>query len=733
MNKEQFWKQFPLGSHLCREPMTAMSELKHDMEILKKKGFNLVKLQENWMVDEPIEGEIHLDKYHELIEYAGKLDMGVYLGLTCEQAPNWLWEKHPDCRIELIDGRKAVYQAQTTLPADGKPGPCYDHPDAMADQLRFIQKLVTELGEHKNIVVWNTCQEINHYLDVPVGGIGCYCPNTILAYQAWLTGLYGDDVANLNGHWNARYSSFSSVLPDRGLPVSCTPQKYYFRYFMDNVQVAEHLKAKYEAVRGADQFKRPIFAHKASPAMGSGMDWTYARSQDFLGTSAYPAFNIGHGWDDNAQKGKQERSEVLKGEMWDALAYSMDFLRSASKTGAPVWAAEYQGGPASLGFWASRVPNARDIRRWMLTTMGAGATAISFWVTRAEIMAPECNGFALLDSEGDNTERLEEAGRIGSALRRYPDLFGQNNKKKADVAFLIDEWNYQIIKMHTFIPEAYAYNLRGWYKTLWSGNIPCDYVEALHFDENYKAIIVPMAFAMSDKTAEKLLAYVKNGGSLILEGACGRINEVGMSVRSQINPLIREALAIRVEHFKTVREPGDELRWSQPEFSWISSEDAGFLEGDGPLRGFRLRAGFYIETYHADDTDSICLRWHGKPAGITKQLGKGRIWLIGTCLGPNAIAYIDKESCDSASKLLALCGIDPVYNGRLLLQKRISENREAWFFTNPEKETVTEEINIPKDATASDLLGGELKTGPGAVRLTVKPLDVQVLILERHI
>ena len=36
MNKKQFELLFPIGSHLCREPMPPMHEMKNDMEILKK-------------------------------------------------------------------------------------------------------------------------------------------------------------------------------------------------------------------------------------------------------------------------------------------------------------------------------------------------------------------------------------------------------------------------------------------------------------------------------------------------------------------------------------------------------------------------------------------------------------------------------------------------------------------------------------------------------------------------
>ena len=59
--------------------------------LLRRSGFNLVKLQEHWAVDEPLEGHLDFSRYEELIDHAAKLEMGVYLGLTCEQAPAWLW------------------------------------------------------------------------------------------------------------------------------------------------------------------------------------------------------------------------------------------------------------------------------------------------------------------------------------------------------------------------------------------------------------------------------------------------------------------------------------------------------------------------------------------------------------------------------------------------------------------------------------------------------------------
>jgi len=59
---------FTLGLHLCREPMPPMIELKRDMQNLKRHGFNLVKLQAHWQIDEPQEGRFDFSRYAELIE-----------------------------------------------------------------------------------------------------------------------------------------------------------------------------------------------------------------------------------------------------------------------------------------------------------------------------------------------------------------------------------------------------------------------------------------------------------------------------------------------------------------------------------------------------------------------------------------------------------------------------------------------------------------------------------------
>lgn len=734
MDIEEYKEVFPLGAHLCREPMPLMSELKKDMENLKSHGFNLVKLQDQWCNDEPEEGKFDFSVQEEIVEYAAKLDMGVYLGLTCEQAPGWLFEKFPDSYMLARDGRTAYFDWHSPQPADGKPGPCFDHPGAMNAQLTFIRKLVETLGRFENIVVWNTWQEVIYWSEHFIGQHVCYCENTIRSYQEWLKKKY-NEIDRLNAGWKTRYTDWDQIQPSRHISGKlCIIQDIEWKYFMDNIQMANTLRRRYETIKTADSLDRPVFAHLANPEIGSGMDWSYARCQDFLGTSCYPAwFSFTSPWDDIEQKSKKDRFLALKDEMRRGVAMRFDHLRSCNPQGNPLWGAEYQGGPVSTGFHKGREPSAEDIRRWMLTSIGAGMSGISFWVTRAEIMAEEPNGFSLLDSTGDSTERFKEASRIGKALNKYPDLFAQSNLEPAKIAILVNEENFQLTRCMKQGFEHLPYATMAWYSLLWDAGYPVDLLEITGLDDkdiaNYSTVINPFPYSLSDETAELLSQYVYDGGNLICEAAPGRLDQFGYCRRGEISAKLAELFGVKQQSFKMVREPNDGKRWSPIERTWGEFHDETMLQGVGKLKDHSLRANVYIETYEETDSEPV-LKFNGKTAGTFSKRGKGTAWLLGTFPGHNALAYQDEESCQSLLNILAQCGNNPAKYGELLLRKRVSDKKEAWILTNPTQKSVTETLNVNGFSNAISLLDGNILICSGKLEVTLDSLDVKILILE---
>lgn len=730
-------EQFLLGSHLCREPMPPMDELKKDMMILKQKGFNLIKLQEHWAIDEPEEGHYNFSKYEELISYAKELGMYVYIGLTCEQAPSWLYKKYPECRMVGRNGLPIVYEAQNTMPADGKPGPCFDHPGAMEAQNKFITNLVQTLGKYDNVLVWNTWQEVGYWSERLVGQPVCYCENTLKSFHGWLMERY-KTLDSLNSEWKTNYTRWENISPNRNYKQQFTlPQDVSWNYFMENTKITNTLRERAEVIRQADKMHRPVFCHLGDWNYGSGKDWNYARSQDFLGSSSYPASNWGefNDWDDVGFTNSENlnKYESLLDEMWRMLALRFDFLRSSNQPGYPIWAAEFQGGPVSTGFHKGRVPTAEDIRRWMLTVIGSGGNAISFWVTRAEIMASESNGFSLLDSEGDSTERLDEASRIGRALIKHSDLFAKPSQTSSNVAILVDEHNSQFCQSMLSGGNNLEYSTRGWHRLLWDEGIPVDFIEASHLDEikinQYNAIIMPFPLSISDEVINQLAEYVSKGGNLISEAGVTRYDKNTFCVRGEISMAASELFGVKQSGFTMVREPDNGHRWSPYARSWGEFLDAASLNGVNDLNGYSTMANVYLQTFKCKGSVPV-LKYNDLVAGTVMPQGIGKAWLLGTFIGHNGTAYRNKFTPQFVKKLMKICNIVPEHDGELRIRKRIVTGKEAWIVTNPTNHPVTERLILNKEwSHASDLFDKELKIENKTIEVSLGSLDVSVIIL----
>lgn len=455
-----------------------------------------------------------------------------------------------------------------------------------------------------------------------------------------------------------------------------------------------------------------------------------------MGSSCYPAWGATHNWDDDhPESGKPfDRHTALLNEMWNNVALRFDYIRSCNKRGNPIWAAEFQGGPVSTDLHKGRVPSAEDIRRWMLTAIGSGVTAISFWVTRAEIMAPEMNGFSLLDSEGDSTERFEEASHVGKALQKYPDLFAHSSWPGAKAAILINESNYRVCNSIPQGSEHLTYSVRGWHRLLWEIGIPVDFIEVSELDKEYinryKVIILPFPISLSESIASNLARYVKEGGNLISEACPGRLNEYGFCNRGELSPTARELFGVQQKNLAMVREPENGTRWSPRERTWGEYLDETMLIGVGPLESKKIRANLYIESFECLNSKP-CLLYGKATAGTVRKVDKGRAWILGTFVGHNGMAYRDKKSKAFIQSLLRQCDVVPEHNGNLLLRKRIIKGKEAWIFTNPTEKDVTEKIDVRGWNKVEDLFGDELEQEDGYVNLTVKSLDVKVLILKK--
>jgi hypothetical protein len=179
---------------------------------------------------------------------------------------------------------------------------------------------------------------------------------------------------------------------------------------------------------------------------------------------------------------------------------------------------------------------------------------------------------------------------------------------------------------------------------------------------------------------------------------------------------------------------GGEPRWSPPERTWGEYAEPLFLTGAGPLAGCRLRAHFYLQTVkpgggaHAE-TDPILFTPDGRAAGLRRRMGKGAFWWIGTFAGHGGTAYRDAESDACVRAVCAAAGVVSDACGRLLRRRRVLPEREAWIFTNPAPETVTERVSLEPFTSAFDLLGEPLPVFENHATITLPPLDARIMVV----
>ena len=732
MNIAEFAKVFPVGSHLCREPMPDMHELKKDMENLKKHGFNLIKLQEQWAVDNQVEDVVDLSKYEELIEHAAKLNMGVYYGFTMEQAPLWLYQKYPQAALLTKDGVPTRYMSQTAVPGDGKPGPCFDSEPVMDEHLKYIAKVVKQLSHYENIVIWNTWQEIGYDSKRIIGNETCYCDATIKLFQDYLKQYYGS-LEELNRQWKSRYASFEQVIPNRHVGRFCLPNDIMFDYFTRNFRIQNTLKKRYQTIKATDPLNRPVFAHQGSNRVGEGIDFGYAKCQDFLGMSCYPTWFHIDDWDDLAnEKCENSLMQSKLNEIWDSVALKFDYTRSANRGKSQSWAAEMQGGSIATGLYKGRTPSADDMRRWFVSTLASGTTAVSYWVTRAEIQAHEINGYSLLDSVGDTTERFEEVSRMGNAVNKYPELFNKMNLEKSEVAIMVSDKNYCLaLNFKGEANEHLKYSIRGWHRLLWDQGVQVDFVDETQLDEDilneYKMVIMPFPISLTDRQERSIKQYVQAGGVIISEACVRRISDHGYATRGEISYNLKEVFGVEHKDLYMIKEPSGS-RWTVPEYSIGDYyEDVILYNNDV------LYPNLYLETFIPVTAQTLLKNKSGDCAGSVNNYGKGKAYLIGTFIGHNGTAYKNEVVNHFVEELLDSCDIEKNKKAKLLYRRRIDEKNglEALLITNPSYQASEAKFDI-SGKIADNILDADVCVEDDKMTVRLKPLDAAIVVLKNE-
>ncbi len=587
---------FPYGAVYFRKSNPPRQDWQRDYRAAAEDGMNAFRHWFMWGAIEVAPGKFDWADYDRQMDLGAEAGIKTVIAEMLTIAPDWAYRQLPEARLESVDGRKANSAMHVSSAIGGAPGLCPDHEAARELGERFLRELVTRYRHHRALGaydVWNECGYPAEY---------CYCPATAAKFRAWLRARYGT-VETLAEAWlRPGISDWEDAQPPRhggGYPDVMD----WLEFRVDNAY--QMMRWRVQLIRELDP-GHPITAHGVAmslaelPARGTD-DWRAAAEVDSYGFTWVASRQGDQPW-----------------KQWHAV----DLVRGSAR-GKPFWHAEAQGGPLWLQPQVpgrpredGRITAPEDIRVWNLTSFAGGVTGYLYPRWRPLLDGPLFGAFGAYGMDGSRTSRSQMVSRIARwATDPEQARLWEARPVQGDIGI-------------AFVPESEVHNhaqlgnsnfysgsARGAYQGFFENNIQADFV---HLDDiaAYDTLYLPYPVMLKQASADKLIRWVEQGGTLISEGCPGYFGDGGHVGSTQPNLGLNALFGVRESYVEFTPDLLEELT-------------VGVGEERAP-------GGIFLQAYEPDEARGAqAVGWYddGQVAVVDHFYGAGRTRLIGTFPG----------------------------------------------------------------------------------------------------
>lgn len=485
---------------------------------MKESGLNTVQLWLVWGWIESIPGQFDFSDYDRLVELAEKHGLQVVLSTIAAVHPYWIHREVPGSEMVTNMGIKVISTNRREIHYGITPGGCIDNPGVRERMALFLTGTAERYAGVSAIRAWDVWNELRW--NVHSDGLCCYCDHTIDAFHSWLDQKY-QGLDGLNAAWERRYGAWDEVFPGKH-PNRVYTEMMAFQEFI-SWRSDEHAKWRYRIVKGINPDK-PVTVHGGKPtvlygedsyngenpstSLHRGNDWSFADEIDGVGTSSFP------NWEDI--------------DHTDFIA-RIDYVRSAAR-GKELWLSELQGGRSGDGFTAQHAVPASNQQRWVWSGVAAGASAVLFWCWRDEIFGRESGGFGIVGRDGRAGERVAALRRTGELFCQYDELLSSYRPGPGRVGVYFSPRTYYLAWCEDGDSVRAMRAVQGVTRALIRQSIPYRIIEEDHLDElsELSLLVMPRSLVMDQHQSDALGAFVKNGGTLVVESESGAFGSSGI-------------------------------------------------------------------------------------------------------------------------------------------------------------------------------------------------------------
>jgi beta-galactosidase len=612
---------FLFGSQYYRAPTPEPGCWEEDFAHMRDLGFNAVKFFVQWRWSHRAPDRFCFDDLDALMDLAGRHGLGVTLNTLTDMSPLWLFEEYPDAKQINASGEVIEPYTVSHRSIGGHPGPCYNHPGALAERQRFLAEVVDHFRDHPALAMWDMWNEPEQSFQARVPDlrtVTCYCPHCREGFVRWLQAKYGE-LDRVNAVWGRCYETWEQVeMPRTGGAITDFVD---WREFHLDVMTAE-AQGRLDLARERDP-NHPVYLHVVPNVMTcfssvTGVDdFALARHCDLFAASMNPS------------------------------PASMAQVVSAGQ-GRVCYNVESHVNFGSIGMH-QRILGLPDLLADWLPQIGQGVKGFMFWQFRSEVLGAESPAWGVVKLDGGERPITRTVRAFWAAVKPHAEALRQAFPAPPEIGV----WKSRKNEVFHFAVNGSLASLvesvEGYINALYWGSYPCRIIsdDMLAGGDlgGLRFLIMPSCYYVTEAEAQAVDAWVRSGGTLLCEahlagynGTRGRHSRVlpGCGLAEAWG--IREADSTSSYHLRLAET--EAFQGSMPDDVRKALQEAG--TAGGRFFPIRLADGSYVwgaNRYAILEGEDVAAlgSFDGVDACIaSKRLGEGRLIYCGTNLGEGA-------------------------------------------------------------------------------------------------
>ena len=601
--------------------------LEEDIRLMKLAGCNLMSVGIfSWAALEPEEGRYEFGWLASVLDRLHENGVSVFLATPSGARPAWMSLKYPEVLRVRPDGLRNFH--------GGRHNHCYTSPVYRGFVQKINRALAERFGRHPAVVGWHLSNEYSG---------DCHCELCQAAFRDFLKARYGTlealNHAWWTGFWSKTYTSWDQLRGPAPAPVgedSIQGLSLAWRAFV-TARTADFIRAETAPIR---ELAPGLPVTTNMMMLFDGLDYQeIADALDFVSFDNYPEWG-----------GPDPDGTAL------ASAFNYDWMRSLKQK------------PFALMESVPSQVNWRDVCKLkkpgmhLLSSLQAvahGADTVQYFQWRKSRGAAEkFHGAVVAHSGHEHTRVFREVREVGGALERLAEVRGAMPAARAAVLFdTRNRWGLDVCNGPRR-EKKYMETVLEHYGALKRLGLDVDVVDETRDFSKYRLIAAPMLYMLRPGAAERLDAFVREGGTLVCTCFTGRVDEDDLCFLGGFPGPLRETLGI-----------------------WAEDTDALY---DGEFNGVRMpdgreySCGTLCDLIHAEtaETKGVYTRdfYAGEPCVTVNRRGAGRAWYIASRPEPAFLdAFYGAAAPEAGLETLPLpAGVQAARRGRYLFVMNFS-------------------------------------------------------------